>query len=148
MVNDISANEIVKNASEALKEFEEVQPPEWAQFVKTGPHKERPPHDRDWWYMRAAAVLRSVSNLGPVGVSKLRTKYGGRKNRGVRPEKFVKASGNILRKVFQQLEQAKLIQQAKKGNHKGRVITPKGQALLAKASKKDGKKGAAGKAAK
>ncbi len=27
-------------------------------FVKTGPNKDRPPMQEDWWYIRAAAVLR------------------------------------------------------------------------------------------
>ena len=41
---------------------------------------------------------------GPIGVSKLRTKYGGKKNRGHKPEHFYKGSGSVARKVLQQFE--------------------------------------------
>ena len=97
-------------------------------------HKERPPMSDEWWYMRTASVLRAVYRLGPVGVSKLRTKYGGRKNRGVKKEHFYKGSGNILRKSLQQLEKAGFVKFAEKGVHKGRIITPKGRAFLDKIS--------------
>jgi small subunit ribosomal protein S19e len=95
-------------------------------------HKERVPVDKDWWYLRTASVLRTVYRLGPIGVSKLRTKYGGKKNRGVKKEHFFKGSGNILRKSLQQLEKAGLIKFTDKGIHKGRIITPKGKAFLDK----------------
>lgn len=110
--------------------------PSWAPFVKTGMHKERPPTNSDWWYIRAASVLRKVHLLGPIGVSKLRTKYGGKKNRGVKPGKFYKSSGNIIRKILQQLEEAKLIKQDIADKHKGRVTTSKGISLLFSTAKK------------
>jgi small subunit ribosomal protein S19e len=64
---------------------------------------------------------------GPVGVSKLRKEYGGRKRRGVKPAHFAKAGGNIIRTVLQQLEQAGL---AQKDGIKGRVVSGKGRSLL------------------
>jgi small subunit ribosomal protein S19e len=131
IIFDVQQNELIIKTAEKLKEVKEITPPAWSIFVKTGAHKERPPIKEDWWYDRCAAVLRSVAILGPVGVNKLRVKYGGRKNRGMKPEKFVRGSGNILRKSLQQLESAGLIKQDVRGNHKGRVITPKGQSLLA-----------------
>jgi len=109
--------------------------PSWAEFVKTGHGKQRPPTRRDWWQVRAAAVLLSVEKLGPVGVSKLRTKYGTRKNRGYKPEKHADGSGNILRKILQQLELGEVLKQETKGVHKGRVVTKKGQRLIIDASK-------------
>lgn len=129
---DAEAQELVEKAAEELKKVPEIQAPVWAPFVKTGMHKERAPVDKDWWYLRVASVLRTVYRLGPVGVSKLRTKYGGKKNRGVKKEHFYKGSGNILRKSLQQLEKAGFIKFADKGIHKGRVITPKGRAFLDK----------------
>ena len=131
-MNDIDAQELIKKTAEELKKIQEIKPPEWAPFVKTGKHKERPPVDGDWWYMRTASVLRTVYRLGPVGVSKLRTKYGGKQNRGVKKEHFFKGSGNILRKALQQLEKAGFVKFTEKGVHKGRVITPKGKSFLDK----------------
>ena len=111
---DVPVNDLLIKTAEELKNIKEITPPIWADFVKTGVHKERPPVQKDWWYVRAASVLRILHILGPVGVSKLRNKYGGKKNRGARPEKFFRSSGNILRKVLQQLEAAGLAEKAEK----------------------------------
>lgn len=133
---DVDAQELIKKAAEELKKVQELKAPAWAPFVKTGNHKERPPMDSLWWYARAASVLRTVYRLGPVGVSKLRTKYGGRKNRGVKKDRFSKGSGSILRKALQQLEKAGYIKFTEKGVHKGRVITSKGKSFLDKIAAK------------
>ncbi len=127
---DVNAQELVEKTAEELKKVPEIQPPAWSAFVKTGMHKERQPIKDDWWYSRSAAVLRSVAKLGPIGTQKLRTKFGGKKNRGHKPEHGYKSSGAIIRKVLQQLETAGLIAKAGKGIHKGRVLAQKGQSLL------------------
>ena len=135
-INDVPVNDLIEQVAKDLEEFDIICPPEWASYVKTGIHKERPPVRDDWWHVRCAAVLRSVRKLQCVGVGKLRTKYGGRQRRGHKTERFAKGSGNILRKVLQQLEKAGLVKQAEKGTHKGRVITPKGISILDKAAVK------------
>jgi len=133
-IYNVQPTELIKKAAEELKKIGDIKPAEWACFVKTGVSRERPPVEKDWWYVRAASILRNVYRFGPIGVSKLRTKYGGKKNRGVRPERFYKASGNIIRKIMQQLAKAELIKEHKEGVHKGKVITPKGTLLLSKAA--------------
>ena len=135
-IRDYKASETIAKVKQELKKIDSVKPPEWSKFVKTGAHKERTPVEKDWWYTRCASVLRRVYLYGPIGVSKLRVKYGGKKNRGHKPEKFYVGSGNILRKVLQQLEKAELIKYKKEGIRKGRIITPKGESLLNKAIKK------------
>ena len=129
---DMDAQELVSKTAEELKKVPEIKAPSWAAFVKTGMHKEKPPVNADWWHTRAASVLRAVYRLGPVGVSKLRDKYGGKKNRGVKKEHFYKGSGNILRKALQQLEKAGFVKYNDKGVHKGRIVTPKGRSFLDK----------------
>jgi len=126
------ANELVNKAAEELKKQSLVQPVDWAQFVKTGKNRQRLPDNQDWWYFRSAAILRSIAKLGPIGTQKLRTKYGGKKNRGHKPERFYPASGSIIRNILQQLETSNLIRQTEVGTHKGRVLTPKGTSLLDK----------------
>ena len=76
---------------------------------------------------RSASILRKVYIHGPIGLEKLRADYGGRKNNGVKKNHAVKAGGNNIRKILQQLETAGLIQTTKP---KGRVMTPKGRKLL------------------
>lgn len=141
---DVEPTQLIKNVKEKLKEMPELKKPEWATFVKTGVSKERAPYDPEWWYMRQASILRKIMIHGPLGVSKLRTKYGSKKGRGHKGEHFEKASGKIIRTILQQLEKADLIKQAEKGVHKGRIATPKGISLVDKIAvqiKKEAKNG-------
>jgi len=114
-----------------IKKQKEIVAPEWAAFVKTGSHNQRPPVQEDWWHLRTTAILLKVNKLGPVGVNKLAKEFGGRKNRGHRPDKKVNASRNIIRKSMQQLEKAGFIKQVTKPSA-GKVISKKGKELINK----------------
>jgi len=131
---DVPINELILKTAAELEKMPELTPPAWSDFVKTGMHKERAPVQKNWWHIRAAAILQTLHKRGPIGVSKLRTKYGGRKNKGHQPEKFCRASGNIIRKILQQLEKAGLASKEEKGTHKGRIITPQGIKLIGKSA--------------
>ncbi len=126
---EVPADKLIERLALYLKNnVPQVKPPEWAYFVKTGAHKEKPPSDPDWWYYRAASILRKLyKSSEPIGIETFRTIYGGRKNYGSAPEHFVKGSGSIVRKILQQLEQARLV---RKVRGKGRTLTPQGRALL------------------
>ncbi len=126
-VYDIPADVFLRQAAEELKKSAEVQPPEWADFAKTGVHKQMPPEDPDWWYIRAASVMRRVYIDGPVGVQRMRTFYGGKKDRGSSPYRFRRGSGAVLRTILQQLEKAGYVAQVKKD---GRKITSSGMSFL------------------
>ncbi len=128
----VDTNALLEKVSQELKKSDIVQPPEWAAFVKTGPAKDRPPAADDWWYIRAASILRAVYKEGPIGVTKLRTRYGSKQDRGYAPERFRPASGNIIRTILQQLEKDGYLMQGKDRNQRGRHITSKGQSLLEK----------------
>ena len=129
---DADPQDLVDKTAQELKKIPEIKAPSWAPFVKTGMHKQRAPVEKEWWFVRVASVLRTVYRLGPVGTEKLRTKYGGKKNRGHKKEHFFKGSGSILRKSLQQLEKAGFVKFVEKGVHKGRVVTPKGKSFLDK----------------
>jgi small subunit ribosomal protein S19e len=120
-VYDVPADHIIRRVAEELKKRKEITPPEWAAFAKTGVHK-----DPDWWFTRAAAVLRRVYVDGPLGVERMRSFYGGKKNRGSRPNAFRKGSGSVLRKALQQLEAAGLIVHDKTG----RKVSPAGMSFM------------------
>ena len=139
-IHDVPPTELILRVAEELKKNEAIQAPAWAPLVKTGSHKERAPQQEDWWHIRSAAILRKIFINGPIGTEKLRTQFGARKNRGVRPSKFVQAGGNHIRKILQQLEKAGLTKQSTKGVHKGRIIAPAGQSLLEKMSSEVAKK--------
>jgi small subunit ribosomal protein S19e len=125
-VYDVPADHIIRRVAEELKKRKEIVPPAWAAFAKTGVHKEMPPEDPDWWFTRAAAVLRRVYVDGPLGVERMRSFYGGKKNRGSRPNAFRKGSGSVLRKALQQLEAAGLILHDKTG----RRVSPEGMKFM------------------
>jgi len=131
-IKDVGSEKLIMHVAAGLEKMEEFKPPEWSQFVKTGTHKERPPTQPNWWWIRAASVLRYVSLNPNVGVSRLKKKYGGRKNLGHQPEHKKPASGSILRKILQQLEAAGFLESEKK---KGRKVTKKGQSFLSQAAK-------------
>lgn len=128
-VYDVPADLLIKRVAEELKKSPKIKPPPWAPFVKTGVHKERAPTDPDWWYIRCASLLRKLYIHGPLGVSRLRNMYGGRKNNGACPEHFYKGSGSIIRKALQQLEAVGLVEKVPK---EGRRLTNLGRSLLDK----------------
>lgn len=128
-ISYISPQEFNSKLAVALKEFEEFKQPEWSLYVKTSPHKQRPSFESDFWYKRTASILRQISVKGIAGVNRLRTRYGGRKDRGMQPPTFVPAGGKMIRVILQQAESAGLIEKAK-GKKAGRQLTSKGKELL------------------
>jgi small subunit ribosomal protein S19e len=126
--HDVPASKFINRLAKYLREnIDAVQPLPWATFAKTGMHVEKQPQDPNWWYTRSASILRKVYIYGPIGLEKLRAEYGGKKNRGSKPDRVKKAGGNGIRKTLQQLEAAGLIQITRP---KGRIMTPKGRKLL------------------
>jgi len=125
---DVPASILIERLAEYLKEnFDAIEPPSWTAYVKTGVHAERAPQNPGWWYIRCASLLRKIYIFGPIGVERLRAKYGGRKNMGSRLKHAAKGGGAIIRKALQQLEKAGLVQIIK---GRGRIVTPEGRKLL------------------
>ena len=129
-VFDVPADLLIEKVAEEFKENDKIESPAWSNFVRTGVQKERKPENPDWWFVRAASIIRRVYIDGPVGVQSLRTFYGGKKDRGVRPEKFRRGSGSIIRTALQQLEDAGYVEQ----QEGGRVVSPQGRSFLDKIS--------------
>jgi len=84
-VYSVEGGEYIVKLASKLKTLKEFEMPEWAYYVKTGISKERPPVNPDWWFIRAASILRQIYLNEIVGVQRLRTRYGGRKNKGKMP---------------------------------------------------------------
>jgi len=125
---DIPASVLIEGLVKHLKdEVDEITPPEWALFAKTGVHAQRPPSNPDWWFVRCAAILRKIYVKGPLGIEKLRQEYGGRLDREARPEHARKGSGAIARTAVQQLQKAGLIRPQR---NDGRIVTSKGRQML------------------
>ncbi len=125
-VYDVPAEIFINSVAQKLKNDNKVKAPEWAQFAKTGAHKELSPDNADWWFVRCASILRRVYIDGPVGISRLRSFYGGKHRNGVRPAHFSKGSGSVAREALQQLEKAGFI----KAQKTGRTVSPQGQSFM------------------
>jgi small subunit ribosomal protein S19e len=134
-VYELDAQEYNLKLAEALKKIPEFKQPEWVEFVKSGPGKARPIDDPDFWYKRAASILRQVYRKSIVGINRLRTKYGSKKKRGARPEEFRRAGGKIIRAILQQSDKVGFTEIVKgikgvKGKKPGRQLTEKGKKFL------------------
>ena len=67
------------------------------------------PYDPDWLYVRAASVAYQLYIRGTVGVSALRSHYGGKQRNGVRPPHHRQACGKVIRYCLKQLEAQSLV---------------------------------------
>lgn len=134
-IYDIESQEYNLKLAEALKQIPEFKQPEWSILIKSGPAKERPIEDPDFWHKRSASILRQIYKNKKAGVMRLRTKYGSKKNRGYQPETFKKAGGKIIRTILQQADQAGFTEITKavkgaKAKRIGRQLTVKGKEFL------------------
>ena len=131
--HDVPADLLIAELATRLKGLDQVAAPEWADYVKTGSHRERPPVKADWWYVRSAAVLRKDAMMGPIGANHMAQQFGGPKDRGVKQNRAVAGSRNIARTILQQLSACDLIisKHNLAGTVKlGKILTGTGQSML------------------
>jgi small subunit ribosomal protein S19e len=127
---DVPASLFIPRLAKYIKDnVDQVQPLPWSPLVKTSSHTERQPEEADWWFNRAASILRKAYLHGPIGVERLRADYGGRHRKGVSREHARKGSGANVRRILQQLEAAGLIESTK---NQGRITTKEGRRALDK----------------
>ena len=129
---DVPADELIHELAKKLKTEKLVQPPEGSTYLRTGVHKQYPPTNPDWWFTRCASILRKIYINNGIGIERLRSEYGGKRDRGSKPYKARSGSGAIVRTALQQLEGAGLV---KKVKGKGRILTPKGVSYMDNTSK-------------
>lgn len=132
-IHDVPADLLIAELARRLSEMSDISAPDWADYAKTGTHRERPPVQSDWWQVRSAAVLRKVGMLGPIGANHMSQQFGGPKDRGVKQNRAVAGSRNVARTIMQQLTSCGLI--TSKHNlagtvNLGKVLTSDGQSLL------------------
>jgi len=128
---DVPATALINAVAEELKKNTEVKAPAWYGLVKTGAHAERVPEQKDAWFIRCASLLRTAYKTErPIGVRRLRNKYGGGKEHVVARAHHVKSGGKTIRLALQQLEKAGLMEKQKVG----RKISRTGRSLLDKAA--------------
>lgn len=128
---DVPTEDLLDALAEEFAGRDEVEPPEWAAYAKSGSGKEMPPEQTDFWERRCASLLRKVAINGPVGIERLTTEYGSLKQGSTRyktaTEHRTDAAEQFIRVPIQQLEDAGLVDTA---GEEGRVVTADGQSLL------------------
>jgi small subunit ribosomal protein S19e len=129
-IYDVPATYLIEETAQKLKT--EIEEPVFAEYVKTGMHRERAPQREDWFYVRMASILYRTYKWNVIGTEALRSYYGGKRNRGLKREHQYKAGGKVIRLAVQNLEKAGYLERAQP---KGRKITGKGQKLLNEMSK-------------
>ena len=116
---DVPADVLISRLADILKS-ENIVKPDWAAYVKTGSHKQRPPQEKEWWYTRCASVFRKIYIHGPIGINDLRIEYGGSKAVGYALSHHRDAGGVIIRNALHELEKLGYVE---KVQGKGRVVT-------------------------
>ena len=122
----IPADMLIKKLTEILKS-EDINPPTWISFVKTGVHADKPPQKVDWWYTRCASILRKIYLNGPISIADMRSIYGGGKARGYGIASHRYAGGAIIRNAVHGLEKLGYVEKVEK---KGRIVTKQGMKKL------------------
>ena len=131
--NDIPADILIDGLVEKLSSLDSIVEPDWAAFVKTGTHRERPPTQDNWWTIRSAAILRKVAFKGPIGTNHMAQEFGGPRDRGVKPNRAAAGSRNIARTILQQLSESGLIISSFNNAgtvNRGKILTPEGHKLM------------------
>jgi small subunit ribosomal protein S19e len=128
-VYEADSQKLIDLAASRLKESG-IAKPSYVTYVKSGAGKERVPASEDFFYVRCASLLRQVYLKGPIGISRLRTKYGSKRGHVVHRHHHARAGGSVIKDAFDALEKKGYIKTSKQG----RIITPAGRSFLDKLS--------------
>lgn len=126
MVYKVKPDVIIEELNKELQDMEEMEVPEWAEYVKTGANREKAPQQDDWWHRRAASLMRKLYIESPRGVRSLSREYGGRNSERVRPHSSTGSSKKVIRTILQQLEDADLVEKS----DAGRSLSSEGRSFV------------------
>jgi len=126
-VYDVPSKDLIDAVAKKLQNDDSIAIPDANIFSRTGVNKENPPMEKNWWHTRCASILRKIYINNVIGIEHLRAEYGGKRDRGSKPNKARSGSGSIVRRALQQLEKAGYVTKIK---GKGRVLTSKGKSFL------------------
>ncbi|ORD97010.1 RS19 [Hepatospora eriocheir] len=100
----VDTEKLLEQIKNLLKEDSNIELPKNIQFLKSGHGKQYVPDDKDAFFVRMASIVRQAICKKRVSLTGLAYRYGNRKNRGVRPTKFAKASTFLLEAAIKNLE--------------------------------------------
>nr|CCC55674.1 30S ribosomal protein S19e [uncultured archaeon] len=125
---DVPADQLIAKIKDYLKKEGKINPRPYFYYAKTGSQADRPPQSSDWFYYRAASILRKLYFYGPLSIKDMTKIYGGRKRRGYSLAHSRPSGSSHIRSILKDLEAMGLV----KKESKGRVLTPSGRSLIDK----------------
>merc|ERR1711862_274229 len=108
-LKDVPTNDFIAAYANYLKKHNKITPPAWHDLVKTGHLHELAPYDEDWFFTKAAAVVRKVYIKPHLGVGKMAQLFGGKKRYGSARKHNAKASKGVIRAALKALEDAGIL---------------------------------------
>merc|ERR1739845_292572 len=108
-LKDVPAGDFIAAYADFLKKSNKIELPSWVDLVKTGHYHELAPYSDDWFYTRAAAIMRKLYVKPTVGVGRLANKFGGKERNGSARKHHAKDSKAVIRACMKALEKAKLL---------------------------------------
>ncbi|EKX73210.1 40S ribosomal protein S19, putative [Theileria equi strain WA] len=110
-LKDCNADLFITAFAEHMKLKGYIECPKWIDYAKTSVAKELSPQNPNWFYVRAAAILRHLYFHPDSGIDRLRKVYSSKKRNGSAPNHTCRASGKIIRSIVQQLESVGFLEQ-------------------------------------
>lgn len=130
-IKDCKPDVFVAKLAAHLKNERKLTPGAWTIFAKTAAAKVISPTDQDWYYIRAASMLRQAYNKGSLGTNACRNLYGCAKNGKSVPHHFSLASGKIHREILRGLVSAGYMKVEDRNDQcPRRVLSPQGKRAL------------------
>eukprot|EP00768_Dysnectes_brevis_P000457 gnl/Dysnectes_brevis/109_a130_11433.p1 GENE.gnl/Dysnectes_brevis/109_a130_11433~~gnl/Dysnectes_brevis/109_a130_11433.p1 ORF type:complete len:144 (+),score=31.29 gnl/Dysnectes_brevis/109_a130_11433:33-464(+) len=132
-LKDVPAELFVDAFAAQLKSEGAFKQPAYTEYAKTGACRDRVPESDDWYFVRAAAVLRRLYVRRNVGVGAFTKVFGTAYTTKCAPQHFKRSSSKVIRNILQQYEALGYVTQPRNGS--GRVMTRKGQKIVDQFSK-------------
>lgn len=108
-VKDVPAEAFINAYAEHLKKTQKVTPIKDANILKTGYSQELTPENEDWFFVRSAAIARTLYLRPEKGVGSLRHVFGKRHKPGHKKRFHAQASGKVIRFALQELAKANIV---------------------------------------
>lgn len=99
----VRTTDFVNVLKKNLQTISEIVLPKDYDILKTSAGRENSPVCDDWYFARMAAILNLVAKKGTYSINEACVEFGNYKNRGRRPNKFIKADESFMKSIFENL---------------------------------------------
>ncbi|KAL0229959.1 hypothetical protein PCE1_003523 [Barthelona sp. PCE] len=122
-LKQVTADQFIQACGLHLKNANILELPTEITYIKSAPGRELGPQDPDWFFKRAAAILRRVYIQPGIGLGGFAKYFGAKARNGHARNHGALAARGVIRRIIQNFEKAGLIEQSTKG----RVLSSEGR---------------------